>query len=134
MTIRFRNANQFRRELRKFGQTDVPEEQRILQQRIGLDLLRRIIFRTAVKTGRARGNWQVALGSAGSGSQLELFDTDGNPTLATGAGVIASAPPFSLITLFNNVKYIRKLEAGGSRQHPQGMVAVSLAEVDSQFR
>lgn len=133
MTIRFKNLKEFQTELKTFGDKEVPQDAVILQKRISLDLLRRIIFRTAVKTGRARGNWQVELGASNS-SQLEIFDKDGGPTEATGIGKLAAMRPFGLVSLFNNVKYIRKLENGGSQQHPQGMVKVSVAEVDAQFR
>jgi len=133
VAIRFKNLNQFNRELTIFGKTTVPAEHLKLQKRIALDLLRRIVFRTPVKTGRARGNWQVALGAA-SGSEIENLDKEGNSTFGAGASEIGTAKPYGLITVFNNVKYIKFLEGGSSSQFPQGMVRVSLAEVEAQFR
>ena len=133
MTIKFTNLKGFTREINAFGRTTMPAEQKILQTRIVLDLLRRIVFRTPVKSGRARGNWQTSLGGA-TDSVLERFDQTGSNVISLGAQVAGSAPPYSLITLFNNVNYIRKLESGSSRQAPRGMVDLSVAEVESQFK
>jgi hypothetical protein len=133
MAIRLRNLRQFQRQLRDFGSRVPPEQAKLLQQRIGADLLSRIVFRTPVATGRARGNWQVALGSS-SGSEIDNNDKDGNPTIGAGMVAIGSAPAFSVITIFNNVKYIRFLENGGSQKAPRGMVKISIEESRQQFR
>jgi len=129
MTIKFKNLPAFNKELQLFGKQTTPEAERFFAGRLALDLLRRIVFRTPVDTGRARGNWQTVVGSSNE-STVE----GGGAPLAGGAAVIAGAPPFSVITIFNNVKYIRKLEEGSSRQAPTGMVRVSVAEVDAQFK
>jgi hypothetical protein len=127
MTIKFKNLPEFNKELEIFGKKTVPGDEKRLASRIALDLLRRIVFRNPVDTGRSRGNWQTVVGQSNE-SQVE-----GGAPLATGAAVIASAPPYSLITIFNNVEYIRKLEEGSSQQAPRGMVRVSVAEVESQY-
>lgn len=116
-----------------FSGNRVPEDVRILQQRIGLDLLRRIIFRTPVLTGRARGNWQATIGPAGAAT-VNATDMDGGATLSSGAVKISGAPPYSVITLFNNLKYIRALEEGSSKKAPRGMLKISTAEVNAQFK
>lgn len=129
MTIKFKNLPQFNKELQVFAKVKTPEDQRRFSGRIALDLLTRIVFRNPVDTGRSRGNWQTALGNSND-SQVEGV---GNP-IATGATVIAGAPPFARIVLFNNVPYIKPLEEGSSMQAPRGMVRISIAEVDAQFR
>lgn len=133
MAVRYRNLKSFNREIEIFAKERVPEEHLKLQKRIALDLLRRIVFRTPVDTGRARGNWQVNLGPSDDNAVLSV-DTGGAQTLASGAAVVAGAQPYGLITIFNNVEYITFLEGGSSRQSPTGMVEVSLAEVEAQFR
>lgn len=133
MTIRFKNLKKFQTELKVFGQKEVPQESVTLQKRIALDLLGRIIFRNPVKSGRSRGNWQAERGPSNT-SVLDTVDKEGNTTLSAGFGKLAGMLPFGLVTLFNNVKYIQKLENGGSQQAPAGMVKVSVAEVDAQFR
>lgn len=132
MPIRIKNAGGFRRALRDFANRKTPEEVQKFQRIIALDLLRRIVFRTPVDTGRARGNWQTTVGNAGS-QAVDTVDPSGNAVLSAGAAAIASARPFSVITIYNNVKYIRKLEDGGSKQSPRGMVKVSVAESNAQF-
>ena len=132
MALRFKNLRQFNRELSAFGEKVVPEEHLAFQKRIALDLLRRIVLRTPVDTGRARGNWQTSLGPSAN-SQLDIFDVNGGGTISRGAAVIGGAQPFGLMTIFNNVDYIRFLENGSSQQAPSGMVSVSLQEVRTQF-
>lgn len=132
MTIRIRNLREFNLELENFGKKVVPEAHLALQKKIALDLLRRIVFKTPVDTGRARGNWQTNVGAAGS-SAIERLDPSGNTAISEGLGALAAARPFGLITIFNNVDYIRFLEMGSSRQAPAGMVSVSLAEVRGAF-
>jgi len=113
----------------------VPEESLKIQKRVVLDLLRRIVFRTPVDTGRARGNWQVR--SAVTSSEADAKDTAGGATVAAGVSSLSAIKlPFGVIYVFNNVNYIRYLEGGSSKQTnnlPGGIVAISVAEVESQF-
>ena len=132
MAVRFKNLSQFNRELKDFGVKVVPERALALQKRIALDLLSRIVFRTPVDTGRARGNWQTALSESG-GTAIDAFDKAGTATISAGASIINAAKPFGVISLFNNVDYINSLEGGSSKRFPEGMVRVSLAEVEAQF-
>lgn len=133
MGIRITNLKAFNKQVKSFGEDLMPEELLTLQKKISLDLLRRIVFRTPVLTGRARGNWQVNLGRALDQSVNQL-DRNGVSTLAQGASTINQhTNPFGIITIFNNVNYINFLEGGSSKQHPRGMVAISVTEVESQF-
>jgi hypothetical protein len=129
MTIRFRNKNGFNKALRRFGDKVMPERALQLQQVISFDLLRRIVFKTPVDTGRARGNWQTST----SGSNDSEVTGVGLDPISIAGPIIAGALPYGQITLFNNVKYIRRLEDGSSQQAPLGMVKVSIAETNSQF-
>jgi hypothetical protein len=97
-------------------------------RRIALELQRRIVLRTPVDTGFARSNWQAAVGAAND----SIVGTSRNPTTirARAREALASLPPFSVIVVFNNAPYIGVLESGSSAQAPQGMVAVSLNEVE----
>ena len=133
MAVRITNLKSFNREIKTFGVEVVPTEHLKLQKRIAVDLLRRIVFRTPVDTGRARGNWQVSRGTGGD-SPVKSFDKSGGATFSKGASAISGAKPFGIITIFNNVEYINLLEGGSSSQFPSGMVAVSLAETEAQFR
>ncbi len=105
-------------------------------RRIALDLHTRIVLRTPVKTGRARGSWGISL------------DVPGDYVLPPGeygAGVAAATAqqqaltalsadaPFRTVYLFNNLPYIEVLEGGSSQQSPHGMVAVSMAEIEAEI-
>jgi len=123
----------FNRGLEYFSKVFVPSQSRVFQIKLAFELLTRIVFRTPVDTGRARGNWQIGIGEAPTG--LTEDDEDGSQTNAEGlrrlgeytSGVVT-------IWIVNNVNYISFLEDGSSqRQAPAGMVALSLAEVETIF-
>lgn len=100
----------------------------IVLRKIALELFSRVIKKTPVKTGRARGNWQVGIGMAPS---LSTNDRDkiGSATTSKGNSVLNKAHFGDKIFLVNNLPYIWKLENGSSkRQAPQGMVKITLRE------
>jgi len=97
-------------------------------RKIALGVFRGVELKTPVKTGRARGNWQVTTGSPASGT-VDATDPSGGRVL----GEIASKctawdPKTGAIYLTNNLPYIERLENGSSTQAPSGMVAVTIAE------
>ena len=87
-------------------------------------------MRTPVDTGRARANWQVAIGTIPSGT-LELNDKSGQATInkvqAASMGVVAG----DVIYLTNNLPYAVPLEEGYSKQAPAGMVALTVQDFQS---
>jgi hypothetical protein len=103
-------------------------------RKITLDLYGRVIMRTPVDTGRARGGWTCSV------DQPDLSDTGTlDPTGSTTMGVMASRVSTEQVLgvkiyLTNNVEYIRFLEYGaeigahGSPQAPQGMVRLTVKE------
>lgn len=98
-----------------------------------LDLTRRVILRTAVDTGRARGNWQVSYGSPEPGV-LARTDQSGQTTIADAAQQTELAGG-NVWYLTNNLPYIQRLEfEGWSDQSPSGMVRVSLAELEQSIQ
>lgn len=130
------NIKEFERDLRLFQNVIVPEELNKLVQRLSLQVLRRVVLKTPVDTGRARGNWIVAVNRIPQGiveieklTRQEATDL----SLSRGIPVIEKSKPFTAISIANNLPYIGVLEFGGSKQAPQGMVRVTLAEIQSQF-
>lgn len=103
-----------------------------VQQKIGMDLLAGIVLGTPVDTGRAAGNWQVAIGAPASGT-LDRQDPQGAATIAAGSDVIQASQAFSVIYINNNLPYIEPLERGHSGQAPQGMVQTTLDRVTGAF-
>lgn len=92
-----------------------------------LDMLSRIVLRTPVDEGRARGNWQVTI-NAPAGNTIDRLDKTGDMTIAAGSGAIARAVAGPSIWITNNLPYIVKLEYGYSSKAPSGMVRVTQRE------
>lgn len=126
------NLDRFLRDLDRFSRA-VPEQATLIQRRISLDALRRLVLKTPVDTGRARGGWQTGIGVSPTG-QTRTLDRGGGSTILKGAQVLKDLPPFQVVYLRNNVVYIGALEEGHSQQAPQGMVAVTLEELRAQFQ
>jgi len=120
---------QFANDLAKF-EAKTSEKLDLAVRKIALELFSRIIMRTPVDTGRARANWQVAIGTIPSGT-LELNDKSGQATInkvqAASMGVVAG----DVIYLTNNLPYAVPLEEGYSKQAPAGMVALTVQDFQS---
>ena len=100
-------------------------------QATALKLLGRIIKRTPVDTGRARGNWQVGINTRPPGSTLDV-DKSGRSTEASGGRNISRAKVSDRISIVNNLPYINVLEMGDhSSQAPNGMVRVTVTEFNT---
>lgn len=81
-----------------------------------------LILTTPVDTGRARGNWNVAVGHIDSGVRLLDFP---DPSAAQSEAQAAIAPwrlGDGAIFIANSLPYIMPLENGSSAQAPNGMV------------
>lgn len=126
------NLAQFNREVTQFAKS-IPGKVTVMQKKIVLEALRRLVKKTPVDTGRARGNWQVTIGSPVDG-QLDKKDPEGDSTIAIGLAALAGLPPFQVVWISNNVDYIEFLEEGSSGQAPEGMLAITIEELRNMFR
>ncbi|RLB68701.1 MAG: hypothetical protein DRH08_00150 [Deltaproteobacteria bacterium] len=138
------------------------EDQLVLfHKKIHLDGLRRIVLKTPVLTGRARGNWQTTIGIPAS-EEIDRESKRGTDVIgAEGLVKLAFLRAFQVSWITNNLPYIEVLERGlypktvkrgtlvpkrrgGSRyeirssggfskQAPQGMVAITVAELRLMF-
>jgi len=96
---------------------------------VALELFGSVIKDTPVDTGRAKGNWQTALGAPASGEIDRLGD---GAALAEVRSVSAQFGGDKTIFLTNNLPYIRRLEYDGwSDQAPAGMVRKNVARIQS---
>lgn len=106
------NLREFTLELDRIAQT-VPEELvTTVHRKMTIDALSKIVIRTPVDTGRARGNWQTTIDTPAS-SVLDIEDKSGGPTIEAGTQVARRIPPFSQSFISNNVEHILVLEQGG---------------------
>lgn len=105
----------------------------LVVRKISLDIFRRVIMKSPVDTGRFKGNWQVAIGSIPAGT-LEINDKSGTATVAKVTAATLGLHAGQVIYLVNNLAYARALEYGHSKQAPNGMVRLSLAEYPQVVR
>jgi hypothetical protein len=133
-TARMRaSVRQFNAEVRDFAVKVAPEEAVTMQRAIVLEGLRRLVMKTPVKTGRARGNWQVSIGKD-TDSILDVTDKTGGPTILRGTAPVLGLRQLITCYITNNVEYIEALEKGHSQQAPAGMLAVTYEELKGMFK
>lgn len=99
----------------------------LVVRKISLDMFARVILRTPVDTGRARGNWQVSIGAVND-SVIEVNDKAGTVTISKAAAAVAKVKAGDTIFLCNSLPYIHRLETGWSKQAPAGMVGITIEE------
>ena len=91
--------------------------------------MNRIVQRTPVDTGRAKGNWNLAIGEMDD-STTENTDKSGTITIARARSRVANAKISDTIHIANGLPYIRPLEYHHSKiKAPAGMVRVTRAEL-----
>lgn len=99
-------------------------------RKIAFEAFKRVVLRTPVDTGRARANWGVTIGRM-SQFTTEGTDKGGGKTLQAAMEGVNAWSTDGSIFLTNNLPYISALEFGHSGQAPQGMVRVTLAEMQA---
>ena len=101
----------------------------VVPRKVALEVLKRVVMRTPVDSGRARGNWQTSVGSPIT-TEIDRVDKTGATVMAAALPTIESWDAANVsIFLMNNVPYIQALEDGHSKiQSPSGMVKITVAE------
>ena len=134
------NLNRMMTEVTK---TLLPKQVGLFHRKVHLEVLKRVVMKTPVDTGRARGGWQSSIGSMASGSTYQGREESSDPkapkqmpsgpaaahAMQQGIRVTAGLRSYSTSYITNNVHYVRYLENGTSRQAPQGMVGLTLSEI-----
>ena len=83
---------------------------------ITLGLYKDIIRDTPVDTGRARGNWQLAIGSAPTGEVSRLETGQGSNQMRQAESKTKRPLAGRSVFIANNLPYIVALEKGHSKQ------------------
>lgn len=124
------NLEKFNAELAR-ATKDMTEDMLVeFQMMVAMEAFKRIVMRTPVDTGRARGNWQISIDREPE-YELDAFD---DPTLRELVNIQA-ARPYSTVFITNNVPYIFYLEyERRSSKSPEGMVEITLQELTNEFR
>lgn len=102
-------------------------------KRIAFDLFGRIIKKTPVDTGRARGSWTMAVNEADLRVLPPAPKDRQQPYPSPAPGAITLQPGDKII-ISNNLPYIGELEHGHSQQAPDGMVELSIQEIHVAMR
>lgn len=135
-------GSEFTLDLRKFAEKAGGVADLAIKK-ICLDLTSSIVLKTPVDTGRARANWQTSVGQPDN-SVTTATDKSGNATISA-ASATASKASGNIFYLTNNLPYIASLEfglynagpktiGGFSNQAPNGMVRISINEVQRALR
>lgn len=95
-----------------------------------IDASTRIIRRTPVDTGRARGNWFAEVDGFSS-QTTEATDKSGRQSNARARNAAFGFRVGQSVSLVNNLPYIIPLEDGSSTQAPGGMVKITFTELET---
>jgi hypothetical protein len=119
------NAQQFKIDLRRFADK-VELDMGTFRRRVTLDVKQKVERKTPVDQGTARASWAVSDGSPSS-----FVPAKGQ----AGIGPVEASfsKPFDISFVTSNLPYIIPLEFGSSKQAPQGMVRIALAEVETEL-
>ena len=122
------NLDRFFRALDRAA-ADVDRMALLFQKRVALEALERVVAKTPVDTGRARQSWQVRRNAT---SEADVGEWQQRDSVVEGQGVIlALKEPYGIVHIFSNVEYIEFLENGSSQQAPEGMVALTVRELEA---
>ena len=137
-TVETENKN-FNKHIKQFlKETNISTEK--VLKKFAFDLLARIMKKTPVDMGRARGGWIYSAEklSAGIGSGAGIVVTTSSPNYSKVAENLGKSEggysenfrgPDKWIEIVNGVSYIIFLEFGHSKQSAFGMVRVSMREM-----
>lgn len=136
------DANDFAVQLKQYLERELPENIGKAQASLALEALGAVMSRSPVGNpslwknpapagyvgGQFRGNWQLTLNQV-TDVQINRMDPTGSSALRSGQQVIESLKAFDTVHIQNNLPYAIRLEEGWSSQAPQGMVALTVADI-----
>ena len=107
-------------------------------RKVAIDIHDGVILKTPRDTGRAAVSWNIQAGTPDNSVEPPRSDNSGAAN-ATGEAQakqsrIVPGDGMGAIYITNSLPYIERLEFGYSKQSPQGMVRVTLSEVEAEIR
>lgn len=99
-------------------------------RKIAIEVFRRIILGTPVRSGRARGNWQASISSPKL-TAIDALDKTGQVTISRMRSEVSSWNPEDELPAFitNNLPYIQRLNEGWSKQAPAHFIEQVIADM-----
>lgn len=119
------NARQFSADLSRFAD-QIEGGMAVFRRRVILGLKEKVERKTPVDTGRLRASW-----AASDSAPSSYVPSEGEAGLGPVEGTFSQA--FDISFLVSNLPYAAVMEFGGSKQAPQGMVRISLAELETEL-
>jgi len=104
----------------------------IIRRKTTLDVFSKVVFKTPVDTGRARGNWSVSI-SKPSRKVLKGVDRTGQKVQARIATSVGRSSVTDSVFLANNLPYIGVLEYGGYPMDPEKGSRISIGKAKGQY-
>lgn len=104
---------------------------RVIYRKTALDLFTRIVMLTPVDTGRARASWRVGIGAPDTSVAPE---GQGGDAVGPAAARLNTVRVRDVTYITNSLPYIEALENGHSRQAPNGMIRMALAETQRDLQ
>lgn len=101
-----------------------------LCKKIALEVFVKVVEKTPVDTGLARGSWMIGINEIPDDPGYNEDNIRQNPIVET-AKLQKTIDADTVITITNHQPYILQLETGTSKKAPSGMIVVSLAEVEA---
>lgn len=96
-------------------------------RKVGAEVLRSVVLKSPVDTGRFRANWVVSYGP--TTTTVTGLDPSGIEAINRGLRLIQLMNPGQdELWISNSLPYARRLEYGWSGQAPAGMVRITLAQ------
>lgn len=106
------------------------DKMNVSMRKIAIEVFRRIILGTPVRSGRARGNWQASISSPKLTS-IDALDKTGQVTISRMRSEVASWNPEDELPAFitNNLPYIKRLNEGWSKQAPANFIEQVISDL-----
>ena len=108
------------------------KRQDVVVRKVMLECFSKVVMRSPVLTGRFRANWIASVGTY-SRSPGDAFDKSGDQTVRKIKQDVLGMDISQRCYLTNALPYAVRLERGWSKQSPQGMVRLTLAEITSHY-
>lgn len=96
-----------------------------------LEATSRVVLKTPVDKGRARGNWNVGRGKPDARADESRLDKNGGATIQRAKAQLPRLGAGDTVYVTNSLPYVPSLEDGHSGQAPKGMVKVTVQELKS---
>ena len=106
----------------------------LVLRKLAFDALAGVIRMSPVRTGRFRGNWNLALHRPNLSVNMDLKDKQGGMTETKGQAKVSQADVGMSIFITNNVPYAHALEQGSSKQARMGVLRPTVERIKSGLK